>query len=141
MNRTIAALMFAFGTTVVACSAGTAVGPSDASTDSGPRADAAKPPPINAKDYDQSCQANSDCAVVDEGDPCGCPGCGNAAVNKSQEAKFNADFAAAKAMCTGGPMPCPAIGCVFREAACTQGKCSVCNEPGCSDSGSDAGSD
>ena len=43
---------------------------------------------IYAQDYDQSCSEDSDCVVVQEGDPCcGCP---NAAINERELDRYAA---------------------------------------------------
>lgn len=51
---------------------------------------------ISAADYDQSCVVDADCAVVTEGDKCNLDrcNCGNAAINASARADYEADVAA-----------------------------------------------
>ena len=106
--------------------------------------DGGGPPPIHANDYNQSCTAPTDCAIVDEGDVCGCGSCGNAAINKSDLAKYEAEVAARVKQCpSGGRMVCPAGACILSETTCIANKCGVCHSPGCGtpDAGGDAASD
>lgn len=49
---------------------------------------------IQASGYDQSCNADADCAAVFEGNLCGLCFCPNAALAKSALAKYESDFAA-----------------------------------------------
>ncbi len=88
------------------------------------------PQPIHASDYNQKCASATDCVAINEGDPCGCPSCGNAAVNKSDQAKFNADFDARRKQCTGPAVFCPAS-CIYSETSCVAGACGVCHSSGC----------
>jgi hypothetical protein len=86
-----------------------------------------------ASDYDQSCASPLDCAVVTEGDYCGCVGCPNAAVSKSAQAQFASDAAAADASCKE-EVVCgdlveeraqQAASCVQPLAVCDQGTCAA----------------
>lgn len=88
------------------------------------------PPPIHANDYDQKCASAADCVAINEGEPCGCLGCGNAAVSKSVQAKYSADFDARRKQCTNAPIACPAM-CMYTETSCVAGSCGVCHSQGC----------
>jgi hypothetical protein len=66
---------------------------------------------IKASDYDQTCATDTDCAAVTEGDLCTptCQ-CGNAAINVSAAAQYEADFEKkvsipAECPCPLGPLP------------------------------------
>jgi hypothetical protein len=83
---------------------------------------------ISASDYNQSCSKNSDCMLIDEGSSC-CAGCGNAAINVSDAAKYNAAAAQRQATCKA--QLCPEIACIFSLAVCSAGKCAACHSPGC----------
>jgi hypothetical protein len=105
------------------------------------------PPPIDPTRYDQSCQSAADCIVVSGGDVCApCVGgpfdsCdGTAAINKTDQARFQTDYANLKAQCPSmPPQNCPAI-CEVTNAACTAGTCTVCHSQHCGDAGApDAG--
>ena len=100
------------------------------------------PPPIRASDYNQKCSVGSDCIAIEEGDVCGCGGCGNAAINVSDQGRFNADETSRRAQCAPSAQPCP-DGCQLTQAYCSGGTCAVCHQPGCAlDAGpGDAGTD
>src|SRR5215472_8320315 len=97
------------------------------------------PPPIRATDYNQSCQTVADCVLINQGDVCGCPGCGNAAINASDQSRYESDYNSRKQLC-GPPQACPAS-CMLVYPTCVGGKCGVCGTPGCnaSDGGVDGG--
>lgn len=97
------------------------------------------PPPIVASDYNQHCAVAADCVLINEGDVCGCGGCGNAAIAKTDQAKFNADVEARKKMCSGPPIACPAM-CIYSETSCIAGTCGACHSPNCG-AGDAGGSD
>jgi hypothetical protein len=80
---------------------------------------------IRASDYDQSCAKASDCVAIYAGVASCCGGsCDNAAINKSDESKYESDLAADKPTdCTG--MACPAIACETPGVACVAGKCAI----------------
>lgn len=69
---------------------------------------------INPVGYNTSCSAAADCAAVFFGDVCGCS-CENAAINKAELTRYQADFSAAHAGCSqatcqadcAAPSPCP----------------------------------
>jgi hypothetical protein len=76
---------------------------------------------IQASNYDQSCTTDKECVAVAEGDFCspGAGNCGNAAINMSSYAQYQADVAKTRAAscyapgsCGGGAGPC-----------CSAGKC------------------
>jgi hypothetical protein len=93
-------------------------------------------PVIKATDYDQTCNVASDCAVIDEGSSC-CYGCGNAAINKKDLTRYQADLAKRRNACAGAQ--CPAYDCAISNPACTAGKCAICRTLSCD--GTDAGAD
>jgi len=73
---------------------------------------------IQASDYDQSCSTASDCVVVAEGDSCNglfCVDCGNAAINVSAQAQYEANLNSIGGQT--GICPCPAD----RTATCDAG--------------------
>jgi hypothetical protein len=74
---------------------------------------------INLSDFDTSCAKDNDCVVVNVGDICGCH-CGNAAINVSSEAAYDAEEQDKQAHCVNNdPCLCPANG----SLACTKGVC------------------
>lgn len=62
---------------------------------------------IEPADYDQSCGTDTDCALINSGDACGCKVCPDAAINASALNDYQSDLT--DAMC--GAIDCPAIGC------------------------------
>ena len=96
---------------------------------------------ILASSYDQRCNTAADCSVVSDGDVCGCLGCGNAAVNQSAVAQYQADASRLRAECPARTAPCPAIACILVQATCTSGVCQVCHSTECAGGGPDAGHD
>jgi hypothetical protein len=106
------------------------------------------PTTIKASDYNQTCQASADCVLVDDGDLCGCIACGTAAINRSDEARFQSDADQRKKNCSGPPTACPAIACAYVAVVCNAGTCGICRTPGCanadggtSDAAPEAGAD
>jgi hypothetical protein len=106
------------------------------------------PTTIKASDYNQTCQSNADCVLVNDGDLCGCLACGSAAINHSAQAQFQADADQRKKSCSGPPTACPAIACAYAVAVCNAGICGICRTPGCanadggtSDAAPEAGAD
>jgi len=77
---------------------------------------------ISASNYNQTCSADSDCVAIAVGDPCRLC-CANAAINKADQAKYNADVAEDRAECRP-VIPCT-IACLMNHAACTNNKCTV----------------
>lgn len=90
-------------------------------------------PDIRASDYDQTCTSASDCAVIQEGS--GCCGCGNAAINKKDLTRYQADAKRRREACGGKAC---AVDCQISTPTCVAGTCSVCHTSTC---GSDAGTD
>ena len=94
---------------------------------------------IDVSTYDTSCNADSDCIIVNAGHICSgytCL-CGNATINVDGQARYNA---AMSSLTPGGPgCGCPAFG----QARCVQSTCTYCptsigSEPapaGCPDAG------
>lgn len=79
---------------------------------------------LSASDYDQACTFDSECALVAEGDQCGCTGCANAAISSSAVGIWEED--ASNIQCSmepGGPT-CTG-GCAQMLAACAGGTCTV----------------
>ena len=97
------------------------------------------PAQIHASDYDQRCTTASDCVVVNDGDVCGCQGCGTAAVSQSAAMQYQADYQKLRSAC-GPSGPCPALLCVVTIATCSAGTCQVCHTNGCAGA-ADAGTD
>jgi hypothetical protein len=97
---------------------------------------------IMASSYDQSCQKDSDCIAIEEGnfcDPGRNDGCTNAAINKSALARYQADLAKTQAgVCYG------LSGCGAEFGPCCQsGVCRVnaqCAVIFADDASADAGS-
>ena len=90
-------------------------------------------PTIRASDYDMSCTAPADCALVDVGDVCGCMACGSDAISKRDSAKYEADKTVLQKQCSAGGTyaSCPNA-CFDWELTCVAGKCGACSTPGCS---------
>ncbi len=81
---------------------------------------------ISASSYDQECTKPSDCVPIATGlvTCCGFDGCDNAAINKSDESKYEADLEADHpANCTG--VACPEIACETSPVGCVGGKCKI----------------
>jgi len=79
---------------------------------------------IMGSSYDQSCQKDSDCVAIEEGDFCrpgANNGCTNAAINRSALAQYQADLATTTAgVCYG------LAGCPLESGPCCQnGRCTV----------------
>jgi hypothetical protein len=76
-----------------------------------------------AADYDQSCDFDSHCTLVQQGDKCACPTCDTGAVSSSEAEHYQSDWESI--MCPPGePGVCPAIACAEQLATCTEsGKC------------------
>lgn len=91
---------------------------------------------LRAADYDQSCVTNADCVVVAEGDVCACGCAPTAAINASDEPRYEADVKNRRSRCQG---TCPGNGvCNAIRAACTAGKCVGIDCGGsCADAGRD----
>jgi hypothetical protein len=85
----------------------------------------ARPPPILATNYDQTCTADSDCIAEGFGDPCECLSCVNAAINQKSEPQYRADRARTPnviCFCAFGPA----------AACCVHGMCQLayqCSNP------------
>ena len=127
-------MRFALAPLAVALVATAACSSTSSSSNGGPHV-------IRASDYDTHCTVAADCAVVAEGDLCGCIGCGGAAINKADVSKFESDSQSLRSQCTGPQQACPAA-CIYSEATCTAGTCGVCHTPGCTDGGApDSGLD
>jgi hypothetical protein len=95
---------------------------------------------ISASSYDQSCTKASDCVGIATGPVtcCGNDGCDNAAINKSDESKYEADLVADHPTdCTG--TACPALACAPPTLGCVGGMCKVLPY-GSGDGGSSDGS-
>jgi hypothetical protein len=82
---------------------------------------------IEARDYNQACTTNADCALVSEGDQCSpCGGCQTAAINVADQTKYTRDATALKNACPprlGPPVACAAAACLQPEAFCNAGTC------------------
>jgi hypothetical protein len=78
---------------------------------------------LEASSYDTSCQQDSDCTPVYFGsEPCSC-GQLNGAINKSDQAKYDADLTTATQNADCSPMSCPAGTPV--TAVCSKGTCAL----------------
>jgi len=77
---------------------------------------------IWARDYDQTCVHDGDCAVVHEGDACLCGGaaCGNTGISAAELERWNADREAA---CPAGEQICSAAPCLELHPVCREGTC------------------
>ncbi len=83
---------------------------------------------IEAKDYTQSCSANTDCVLVVQGDACSqCGGCQTGAINVSAKPTFDRDLTTLKNSCPPRlfepPVACAAAACLQPEAFCNAGSC------------------
>jgi hypothetical protein len=79
------------------------------------------PATITSSSYLTSCSVPADCAPVFFGSVCGC-GCANGALNKTDLARYQADYEAARAGCSGSV--CFAD-CISTSATCTAGVCTL----------------
>jgi hypothetical protein len=77
---------------------------------------------IMASSYDQSCQKDSDCVAIEEGDFCqpgANNGCTNAAINRTALAQYHADLAKTMAGVCYGLTGCPAeVGPCCQSGVC-----------------------
>lgn len=74
--------------------------------------------------YRTDCTLSSECVAVFLGDVCGSAcACANAAINRADANKYQADFDRAKAAC-GQMRPCT-ISCVAMDVACPAGTCTL----------------
>lgn len=139
------ALAAALGSLLVAACGGKTVGvdPGDAGPIGAP--DTGVPTgscvDIHLGDYDQSCEADTDCTLIEVGthcstDSCGCGG--TTPINVDGQARY--ESAVAGITCSGPVLGCP----FFGNARCIQNQCTLCgpgpNQPGgCSEVGSSDG--
>ncbi len=84
---------------------------------------------IKASDYDQSCNADSECVPIETGagSCCGFSDCGDdAAINKADFRQYLSDFqAASSATCGGAHFECPNIECQPPPAVCVKHVCQL----------------
>jgi hypothetical protein len=98
---------------------------------------------IEAKNYDQSCQTDSDCVLVGEGEscfPCSLAYGPYGAISRSDLARFEADVARTPA--GNLPVSCAPACAPSPSACCLGGKCQVgsqCSNPTSTDAGADTG--
>jgi hypothetical protein len=75
--------------------------------------------PIAASNYDQSCERNSDCIGIGEGNGCDCGiACSNAAINVRDREKWLTDLQVTPSYRAGIVCNCPAsfgVGCIDRK--------------------------
>lgn len=97
---------------------------------------------LDSKNYDQSCQHDSECVVVNQR-PCdACSGgalpascSGDGAINVTDRDRWAADWAARNATCPKtDPVPCPTI-CAVISPYCKAGTCAVCTSLSCTSDG------
>ena len=92
--------------------------------------------PILAANYDQSCQTDTDCVLIGEGNACSMVNpCANAAISKAAYAKYQSDIAAAPCFALAG---CPAsLPPCCRQGVCRTNDCSSPADtlPACADAG------
>jgi hypothetical protein len=79
-------------------------------------------PSVYARDFDQSCKYDSDCAVVSEGNLCDCDACGNAGINIGALSKWDASLQ--NSACDSIPPCAPAL-CPEMVPACAKGTCTA----------------
>jgi len=88
-------------------------------------------PNVDVSEYDQACALGEDCIAVVDGDPCcGCP---NAAVNKSEAARYQSEVADCPELCDldcgkAVVVSCQQGTCALGEggAVCTPGESKQC---------------
>jgi hypothetical protein len=76
---------------------------------------------IQASDYDQSCATSADCVPIAVGDLCECS-CAASAINRKDEARYEADVRDRLSRCTSHPY-CGA--CDDVRATCVAGRCAI----------------
>jgi hypothetical protein len=75
-----------------------------------------------AHDYEQSCDFDDNCSLVQQGDKCACPTCNTGAVSSSVAEQYQSDWE--MIMCPPGEPVCPEVACAEQLATCTEsGKC------------------
>lgn len=91
-----------------------------------------------ASDYDQTCQQDSDCVAIFQGE-LGCcgGGCPNAAISRANYGKYQMDVASRQQRCDPAP-PCIGVTCFPCSAACVAGRCAIA---GCASEECDGGAD
>ncbi len=82
-------------------------------------APASPPPSISAASYNQACTVPDDCTPVLVGELCDCR-CSYAAINKADQARYDADRA--RISCSGDKLCGP---CQQATATCTAGRCAI----------------
>ena len=81
---------------------------------------------IIASDYDQSCEAASDCVPINTGPIQCCDSCpGDAAINKKDLRREQADVEAGSPDCEG--QVCPLFACMEVNVGCVKNKCVIVN--------------
>lgn len=116
--RAFLVLVFVAPMLVVACSGSSVT--ITGNPDGGGTSDAGPGP--HDEDYDQSCTTAADCVAVYEGSNC-CAVCPTGAINKKDQARFEAARSAATKQCGG--VACPAIACDAPPVVCSAGKCAL----------------
>lgn len=87
---------------------------------------------IRASDYEQSCNADSDCVLVMETDAC----CAGAAINASVQAQYARDL-----LNSGCPAKVCTADCSLPVVCCSSGICQVEGPLACPSHAADAGAD
>ena len=83
---------------------------------------------IQASSYDQSCDADTDCIAIAEGDFCvpGAANCPSAAISKSAQAQYQSDVANTNAAFCSAPSSCDASSCgTSLGPSCVKGTCEL----------------
>jgi hypothetical protein len=88
---------------------------------------------IQASNYDQSCDADTDCIAVAEGNFCvpGAANCPSAAISKSAQPRYQSDVANTNAAFCSAPSSCDASSCgTSMGPSCVKGTCELTCPPG-----------
>ena len=78
-------------------------------------------PSLRLSDYERNCGANTDCVPIAVATQCKCPLCNNAAINRVDLTKYNADRAKYDSECQG--TACSNVACPSVTAYCSNGTC------------------
>jgi len=87
---------------------------------------------IQASNYDQSCDADTDCIAVAEGNFCvpGAANCPSAAISKNAQAQYQSDVANTNAAFCSAPSSCDASSCCTSMGpSCVKGTCELTCAP------------
>ena len=78
---------------------------------------------IGASDYDRSCESDTDCVLVTDGDLCTPTCCFNSAISAAEQTRFQSDANAI--ICPARDFQPQCLCGINQIAVCTQNQCSI----------------